>query len=140
MGLLGKKYSMREATKTPTQHLATQRHGEAEARSPSEEEQLALMRRGMEAAEMLIQQLVAERDESRSQLSESEAKAHSLEGQLETVAHQLKAEQDESRTQLSGFESHLQNLEELLVLAQRQFQDQRAAVTRMIQQRAVSKD
>ena len=91
----------------------------------------------MEAAGTLIIKLVAERDESRSQLSESEAKAHSLEGQLETVAHQLKAEQDESRTQLSGVASHLQNLEEPLVLAQRQFQDQRAAVTRMIQQRAV---
>ncbi len=131
---------MPEAPKTPTQHFATQSHGEAEARSPSEEELLALMRQGMEAAEMLMQRLLAEREEGRSQLRASEAKAHRLEGQLETMAHQLKAEQDENGTQLSGFESHLQNLEEQLALAQKQFQDQREAVTRVLQQRTADKE
>ena len=148
------------------------------------------LREQQEASEDLIRQMTMERDESRSQLSASEAKAHRLEGQLEmaherllsqgaaspqlirkleaerdqsrtqlseaeagaqklqeirkqekkaaeVLAHQLKAEQDERRTQLSGFESHLQNLEELLVLAQRQFQDQREAVIRVIQRRTV---
>ena len=83
----------------------------------------------VEAAEIRIIKLVAERDESRSQLSEAEA-----------LVHQLKAEQDESGTQLSGIESHLQNLEEKLTLAQKQFQNQREAVIRMIQQRAADNE
>ncbi len=104
-----------------------------------------------EASEGLIQQMAMERDESRSQLSEAEARATSLEQELATISQTLWQEkkaaealvhqlQDERRTQLSGFESHLQNLEELLALAQRQFQDQREAVIRMIQRRAAGKD
>jgi len=155
------------------------------------------LREQREAAEGLIRQITMERDESRAQLSESEAKAHRLEGQLE-MAHerlssqraafqqlvrkpeeerdeirveaearaasleqelasirqtllqerkaaevmvdQLKAEQNRRKTQLSGFESHLQKVEEQLALAQKQFQDQRETVTRVIQQRAADKE
>ncbi len=50
--------------------------------------------------------------------------------------HQLKAERDKHRTQLSGFENRLQNIEEQPALAQKQFRDQRAAVTLMIKKRA----
>ena len=99
-----------------------------------------------EVAKGLIRQLVMERDEGRSQLSKSEARATSLEQELrqekkaaEALAHQLKAEQDKHGTQLSSFESHLQNLEQQLALAQKQFREQRAAVTRMIQKRDADK-
>ena len=124
-----------------------------------------------EVAKGLIRQMVMERDESRSQLSEAEARAQklqetlnqekqqaaratSLEQELATIrqalsqekkaaeflAHQLKAERDESRTQLSSFESHLKNLEEQLSLAQKQFQDQRETVIRLLQKRAADRD
>jgi len=120
------------------------------------------------AFQQLVRKLEAERDHGGTQLSEAEARAQKLQETLqqekqeakargqdlatlrqtlwqekkaaEVLVHQLKAEQDERRTQLSGFESHLQNLEEKLALAQRQFQNQRETVTRMIQQRAAAKD
>ena len=124
------------------------------------------------AAQQLIRKLEAERDQSRTQLSEAEARAQklqeilqqekqqaetqttSLERELATIRQtllqerkaaevlvdQLKAEQNTRMTQLSGFESHLQNLEEQLALAQRQFQDQREMVIRMLQQRAANKE
>ena len=105
------------------------------------------LREQKEAAEMLIQQLVADRDERQTQLSEADARAQELQEILkqekkavEVLVHQLKAEQDERRTQLSGFEGHLQNLEEKLSLAQKQFQDQRETVIRMLQQRAANKE
>ena len=153
------------------------------------------LREQREAAEGLIRQITKELDESRSQLSESEAKTHRLEGQLEmaherlssqraafqqlvrkpeeerdeiravaraasleqelasirqtllqerkaaeVLVNQLKTEQNRRKTQLSGFESHLQRLEEKLALAQKQFQDQRETVTRMLQQRAANKE
>ena len=100
-----------------------------------------------EASEHLIRQMTMEQDESRSQLSEADARATSLEQELsqekkaaKALAHQLKAERDENRTQLSSIESHLQNLEEQLALAQKQFREQRAAVTRFIKQRAANKE
>ncbi len=118
------------AVRVELERLANQRKEElTQAQTHFREQQ--------EAAEGLIQQMAMEREESRSQLSAAEARATSLEQEkkaAEVLVHQLKAER---RTQLSGFESHLQNLEEKLALAQRQFQDQREAVTRMIQRRTV---
>ncbi len=99
------------------------------------------------ASRQLIRKLKAERDQSWTRWSEAEARAQKLQGILkqekeaaEILARPLKTEQDERRTQPSGFESHLQNPEEKLALAQRQFQDQRKAVTPMVRQRAVGKD
>ncbi len=125
---------------------------DSEAKAHSLEGQLEIaherLSSQMAASQQLVRKLEAERDQSRTQLREAEARATSLEQELATIrqtlgqekkaaevlVHRLKAEH---RTQLSGFESHLQNLEELLVLAQRQFQDQREAVIRVIQRRTV---
>ena len=121
-----------------------------------------------ETAIRLIRLLAAERDQGRIQLSKAAAFAQNLQETLkqekqeakargqematlrqtlrqekkaaEVLAHQLKAEQDKRKTQLNGFESHMRNLEEKLALAQRQFQDQRETVTRVIQQRAANRE
>ncbi|MCZ6753292.1 MAG: PilZ domain-containing protein [Acidobacteria bacterium] len=131
---------------------------EAEARARRLEENLTQTKLALqdqrERADSLLRLLETERDQSQAQLSEAEARASSLEQKLatlhqtlmqekkaaEALAHQLKAEQGKRRTQLSGFESHLQNLEEQLSLAQKQFQDQREMVIRMLQQRAANKE
>jgi len=146
-------------------NLSHAQRKEAETRARRLEEDLTQAKQALqdqsERAAHLIRLLEAEREQSWIQLSftqklhetlrqdkqQAEAWATSLEQALrqekkaaEALAHQLKAEQDERRTQLSGFESHLQNLEEQLALAQKQFRDQRAAVTRMIQKRAADKE
>ncbi|MCZ6489911.1 MAG: PilZ domain-containing protein [Acidobacteria bacterium] len=138
---------------------------EAEARARRLEEDLTQAKQALqdqsERADRLIRLLKTERDQSWIQLSfaqklqetlkqekqQAEARATSLEQELrqekkaaEALARQLKAEQDERRAQLSSFESHLQNLEEQLALAQKQFQNQREAVTRMLQQRTANKE
>jgi len=131
---------------------------EAEARARRLEENLTHTKQALQdqraRVDSLLRLLETERDQSRTQLSEAEARTSSLEQELatlrqtlrqekkaaEALAYQLKDEQDKRRTQLSGFESHLKNLEEQLSLAQKQFQDQRETVIRMLQQRAANKE
>ena len=81
-----------------------------------------------EASERLIRQMAMKRDESRSQLSQSEAKDRRLEGNLvkaherlssqiaasHLLINKLEAERDESRTQLSEAEARAQKLQEIL--------------------------
>jgi chromosome segregation ATPase len=134
--------SLREKTQAHDLHLNSgSRLNELNKRAAQAQKQLSEQQ---EASEGFIRQMTMERDQSRTQLSEAEARAQKLQEILkqekeaaEVLAQQLKAEQDESWTHLSSFENHLQNIEEQLALAQKQFRDQREAVTRMIQRRTV---
>ena len=112
------------------------------------QKQLEMALERLSSQRAVFRKLVQERDEIRI---EAEARAASLEQELtsirqtllqerkaaEALVHQLKAEH---RTQLSDFGSHLQKLEEQLALAQKQFQEQRETVTRVIQQRAADRE
>ena len=86
---------MLEAAESPTQDLATQMNEGAVARSRRLEEELALsqqqLREQMDAAEMLIRQLAAERDESRTQLSEVEDRLRKVEEELAATQERLQS-------------------------------------------------
>ena len=84
---------MLETAETPTQQPPDHKNAGAEARSQSTKEQPAMDRQKLlervEAAEILIQQLVTERDESRKQLSAAVVQNRKLKEHLAAAQQQF---------------------------------------------------
>ena len=89
---------MLEAIETSAPILATRMHEAAKARSRRLEKQLTSGQQHraerVEAAEMLIQQLVAERDESRSQLNEVDDRIQQLEKEFIAAQEQFRKQRE----------------------------------------------